>query len=60
MTNFEHIDKDELAEALGETESCKYCSYFCEPECEDIPIYESPPCADGIRKWFDEESPYDD
>lgn len=59
MTNFEAMDKDELAEALAEENHCQYCAYQCKPECDDVPIEESP-CVEGIRKWFDEESPYDD
>ena len=60
MTNFEHMDKNDLAEALAEESNCQYCAYTFKPECEDVPIDDTPPCAEGIRKWFDEESPYDD
>lgn len=59
MTNFEAMDKDELAEVLAEESNCQYCAYQCKPECDDVQIDESP-CVNGIRKWFDEESPYED
>lgn len=60
MTNFEHMDKDDLAEALAEESNCQYCAYQCKPECDDISDDDIRPCVEGIRKWFDEESPYDD
>ncbi len=60
MTNFEHMDKDDLAEALAEESNCQYCAYQCEPECDERDDDEDPPCVEGIRKWLDEESPYDD
>ena len=57
MTNLEHMNKNILAEALAENiYGCRCCSYHAEDECEKCP----PPCAEGIRKWFDEESQYDD
>lgn len=59
MTNFEAMDKDKLAADLGDGSYCDYCLYDGKPECDDIPFTDTP-CADGIRKWFDEESPYDD
>lgn len=55
MTNFEAMDKDKLAADLGDGSYCDYCLYDGKPECDA-----DTPCAEGIRKWFDEESPYED
>lgn len=55
MTNFEAMDKDKLATDLGDGSYCDYCLYDGKPECDA-----DTPCAEGIRKWFDEESPYED
>ena len=60
MTNFEHMDKDELAEILAEEGYCTHCSYYFKPECDDVPVDGTHPCVKGIREWFDEEYPYDD
>ena len=50
MTNFEHMDKDDLAEALAEESNCQYCAYQCKPECDERDDDEDPPCGEGIRK----------
>lgn len=52
MTNFESMDKDQLALTLASSnDCCNYCSYGLKDECNDDET-----CAESIRKWFDEES----
>lgn len=54
MTNYEAMDKDDLAEALAHSnDRCKYCLFYGSDICE-----EPESCIDGIRMWFDE--PEDD
>lgn len=56
MTNFEHMDKDDLAETIADSgDRCRYCIYYATDTCDEFE-----PCTEGIRKWFDEESTYDD
>lgn len=57
MTNFEAMDKDDLAEALSDSgDCCRYCLFYGKNLCGEPGELE---CFDGIRKWFDEESIYE-
>lgn len=57
MTNFECMDKNELADALAESSrSCNYCyyNYYDLAPCLNNSSINT--CIEGIKKWFDEET----
>ena len=60
MTNFDCLDKDELAEALSDSDSsCSYCYYnYYDPDPCFLK-FSSDVCVDGIKKWFEMEKSND-
>lgn len=60
MTNFECLDKNELAEALADSgRSCSYCYYNYDDPAPCLNDFVSNLCVDGIKKWFEEKSQYE-
>lgn len=60
MTNFECLDKDELAEALSDSaSSCSYCYYNYYDTAPCFNDSSSSICVDGIKKWFKMEKSND-
>lgn len=56
MTNFECLDKNELAEALSDSySSCNYCYYNYYDPAPCFTKFSSNICVDGIKKWFENE-----